>query len=86
MPEIRISSGGRRSFALPPNAHVTQEQAEAYCELMSIDPTPETIMELREASPQELLTRSARKHSRLLPWEPPSAAAQERFSQAFGLD
>ena len=53
---------------------------------MSIDPTPETIMELREASPQELLTRSARKHSRLLPWEPPSAAAQERFSQAFGLD
>lgn len=86
MAEIRISPGGRRSFAPPLTAQVTQEQAEAYCELMSLDPTAETIKLLRESSPQNLLMRAGRKNTSLLPWAPPSDPAQERFSRAFGLD
>ncbi|SKT56830.1 Uncharacterised protein [Mycobacteroides abscessus subsp. massiliense] len=62
---------------------VTEEQALAYCELMSLEPTAQQVQALQTATPQDLLTRAGRKHLGPEPPAPPSDAARERFSRAF---
>ncbi|HEY5841231.1 MAG TPA: hypothetical protein VIU87_07130 [Mycobacterium sp.] len=72
-------------WVVVPPGTATEQQVLAYCELMNIDPSAETMALLRTKSPVDLMVRAGRQRDpESPPLAQPSVAARQRFEKAFG--
>lgn len=72
-----------------PAPGVTEEQARAYCTYMCLDPTPETIRQIRKKTPLDLHARAARNFppgSVSLPHAVYEMGRYDRFLREFGCE